>query len=571
VTSMPDLVALLYRADWKQLSLSARITWKYDHALDRELRLRAESGFVRRWRAAGNFLRIPDVNEPGYGLHPECRVLLAPGGRYRVQAGADAAVTGISDGGARWKIDAGMATRRPTGGPDDAFRGMITPRWLLAWYDLEITGSSEVSGRPAHQLAARPRAVTTRFSNGTYLMLDRVEVLVDAELGIIVRSEQIFAGQTLELAQLHDLVIDPPLAADPAMFALPPGVTAASDTFEPPQGRGWQAAAAAAGLAASAMGFAARHAPHRVPQATPGDAEVAMPAASAGPVAGADREPISDDLVNLLHRTGLPPQAFTADLHQWTDEGAAIDAIAAMRHAMPQPLEGIFGPDALWDALDKRWQENGSQHKTARLRVAMPGKYRIDYLTGDWNRRNKTVACDGEHTRKLFDDHVAVGPARRLRKPVIADLVDPAWLLSKWRLSAAGEASVAGRPGFRIVAEPSTGIVRAGGISALEVIVDAELGVVLRQTDFAGGRPVMRSELRNLTAVGSSDSPGDFGLDAVAGQRVVTDSGGLLGGRNLAAPVQATKIAAALAAGGAIAVTGWLDKHRARRSTGTHK
>ena len=70
-------------------------------------------------------------------------------------------------------------------------------------------------------------------------------------LGIIVRSEQIFAGQTLEVAELTDLVIDPPihnppLAPDPSLFRPPPGMSGESgpdDEDEPVRGRaaGWAA------------------------------------------------------------------------------------------------------------------------------------------------------------------------------------------------------------------------------------------------------------------------------------------------------------------------------------------
>lgn len=574
MTSVPELVPLLYRADWRQLSLSARITSRRDRAVDRQLHRHAGAG--RQTRRAGRFPRLADINGPPTGQQEsECRVLLAPGGRYRVEAGADAAMADICDGESHWTISAGPARRRPAGGPDHAFGGLLSPRWLLTSYDLQVTGRTDVSGRLAYQVAASPRAVTPKFSVGEYHLLDRVDVLVDAELGIILRSEQVFAGQTLELTQMHDLVIDPPLAADPAMFARPAGLTAEDDegvgTFEP-QGRGWQAATAAAGPAASVMGFAARHAPRRAPHRTPGDTEAVMPpGAQLGPSAGAGRQPVSDELVNLLHRTGLPAQSFTADLHQWDDDEALVHALQAFRLALPRALAGILGPDALWDALAEQGREHGSQHKTARLRAAMPGRYRIDYLTGDWQTRSKAIACDGEQTRRLFDDRVAVGPARPLKYD-LTDLLDPAWLLGKWNLSAAGADSIAGRTGLRVIAEPSTATACPGLFSPVEVIVDAELGVVLRQTCYAGGRPATRSELRNLTPDDNSDGTGAFGTDAAAGLRVVADSGGLFGDRDLPAPVQAAGTGAALAVGGAIAgavaVTGWLEKHRARRGTG---
>jgi hypothetical protein len=98
----------------------------------------------------------------------------------------------------------------------------------------------------------------------------------------------------------------------------------------------------------------------------------------------------------------------------------------------------------------------------------------------------------------------------------------------------------------------------------------AELGVILRQTSFTGGRPAILSELRNLTPQDSSDRPADFGPDIAAGVRVVNDPGGLFPDRNLPAPARAAATAVTVAAAGAIAVTGWLDKHRAARRTGTH-
>jgi len=596
VTIVPELVALLYRADWKQLSLSTTVTWQRDRSVGRQLWRQADAERQQTW-GMGKFPRLSEAGDQRTGLlESECRVLLAPGGRYRVETAAgtaaraaahddddddDASSTRVSDGEFRWTTYAGTARRCQADGPDHAFRGLVTPRWLLACYDLQITGATDVAGRPAHRVTALPRAVIPRFSPGQYHLLDRVDVLVDAELGIILRSEQVFGGQTLELAQLLGLRIDPPEGADPAMFAPPPGLPVTDDqglgTFEP-TGRGWQAAATAAGLAASAMGFAARHAPRRKPRRTPGDTEAAMPAstirASTEPPSTEppSPEPPSDDLVNLLHRTGIPAQALTAEWHQWDDEEAVVRCLQAAAAALPQPLAGIFGPDALWDALGEQGREDGSLHKTARLRMRVPGSYRIDYLTGDWRKKYKAVACDGEHTRKLYDDRVAVGPARALMSD-LADFVDPAWLLRGWSLSAAGEASVAGRRGLRVLAEPDGPTARFLPFSPVEVIVDAELGIVLRHTSYFGGRPAICNELRNLSPDAAARDGADvFGPGAATGLRVVADSGGLFGDRDLPAPIAAAGTAAALTVGGvivgAVAVTGWLEKHRARRGTG---
>jgi hypothetical protein len=224
----------------------------------------------------------------------------------------------------------------------------------------------------------------------------------------------------------------------------------------------------------------------------------------------------------------------------------------------------------VWDAFGDRVREAGSVHRTGRLLVSMPGMYRIDHLTGDWRPKCKTVACDGELTRKLYDDRVATGPARPLRKD-LASLADPAWLLNRLALSMAGEATVGGRRGYRIMAQ-APGLPWPWAASqpfTLEVIVDVELGILLRQTQYVGDRPAFRSELRNLT---TPTRPGDFPLDTRPGLREVADTGGPLADTDLPGPVKAAGTAIIFAAGGAMvgaaALTGWLQKRRARPGPG---
>ncbi len=567
---VPQLVTLLYRADWKRLSLSARATQRRDKDVHLRLRALAQAGWDQELGPVPGFLR------PRYdGLHdgpewPETQVhlLLAQGGRYRVSHdGRDPA--SVCDGESDWLISDGSALRMRVPGPP--FRGLLRPRWLLACYDLSITATTEAAGRPAHLVTATPRALTTRTGPGDYHLLDRVEVLVDAELGILLRSELILEGHTLELTELHDVVIEPPQAADQEMFRPPPGMPREEhqgpSTFVP-EGFGWQAAATAAGAAASAMGFVVRHAPHRPPRRAAGDIEPDMPldAYNTDPAA-ADEEPPGDELVNLLHRTGLPAQDFAADLHEWTDAETVIGAIQAFRSAMPQAVDGVLGPDQVWEAFGERAREMGTVHRTGRLVVSMPGRYRIDQLTGDWRRSCRAVACDGEHTRKLYRNRVTTGPATPLRKD-LATLADPAWLLDTWVLSVTGEVSLGGRRGYRILArapEVARTWANAQPVTLIEVIVDAELALVLRRTQYAGDRPAARSELRNLTCPAR---PAEFDIHAAPGLREVADPGGLLADLDLPGPLREVGTAVAVAAAGLIAgagsLTGWLAKRRAR-------
>jgi hypothetical protein len=68
--------------------------------------------------------------------------------------------------------------------------------------------------------------------------------------------------------------------------------------------------------------------------------------------------------------------------------------------------------------------------------------------------------------------------------------------------------------------------------------------------------------LRDLCPLGQTTT---FRIVPGPGMRSVTESGGPLSDLNLPRPAEAAAAAATLAAAGAVAVTGWLEKHRARR------
>ena len=585
MTSLTELVPLLYRADWRRLSLAATVSQRRDRAVDWQLRqeLAAER---RQWLSAEGWLpRLPEMSEQREGEdHSEHLVLLAPGGRYRV-TDRDGDVTAVCDGVHRWTLIRGRAGQHPADDPGTELRGLLTPRWLLASYSLRLAGSAEVSGRPAHRVIGTPRLASFRAASSKYRALQRVEVLVDAELGILLRSEQVAGGRTLAVAELSDVVAGPPETADPAAFAVPdrPGILDKPLFGEARlNGPGWQAAGAAADAAAAAMGFAARHAPWRAPGRVPGDPEATMPpGASARPDLGIAGQHVSDELIADLQRTGRPAPAFSAELHQWSDWDVLADLVHSLGDRLPPALQGILGPDALWDGVGERLRARGTQHRTARLRLQPPGSYRIDYLSGDWRTRCRGIACDGEQTRRLFSDRVAVGPARPLADD-FASVADPAWLLAGWRLSAGGAVTVAGRPGLRVVAEPA----RAGQADAathlhrffslIEAVLDPDLGIALRLTSYSGDRPATRAELRNVAAHEGAAAAGQsvFGAGAGRGLRAVADSIGPLADRDVPPALKTAGTAAATSAGiaaaGAVALTGWLEKHRPRRADNDH-
>jgi hypothetical protein len=496
-------------------------------------------------------------------VHAERHLLTAPAGRYRLEGRQDG--LDICDGEHTWRISRGAAHVERRARPASYFYGLLTPQWLIAWYELQVVGTELAGDRTAIRVTGVPRTSWTQ-RHGRYELLDRVEVLVDAELGILLRSRQVFEDQMRESAELRGLVINPPEAGEPGLFVPPPGVPVTDEAepfadFEPPSGVGWEVASTVAGAAASALGFAVRHAPRRRTVWPADDEEPDMPAgASLAPEAWEEGEPPDDRTVNLLHGTARPALALTADVHEWNDVQSLMNNFRMLQEKLPAPLAGIFGPDSVWEALGERAAEDMRVHRVVRLSARIPGQYRLDYLSGDWEKRYKAIACDREHTTKLFDDRVTTGPVKPL-DPSFAPMLDPAWLLVGWRLAVIGPVSVAGRDGIHLRAVSAQTVENTpfNLPTRSDLLVDTELGILLRTTTYFSDRPATRIELRDLRPLDDSTS---FRIVPAPGMRSTTDSGGPFGDRNLPRPAEVAATAATLAAAGAVAFTGWLEKHR---------
>jgi hypothetical protein len=101
----------------------------------------------------------------------------------------------------------------------------------------------------------------------------------------------------------------------------------------------------------------------------------------------------------------------------------------------------------------------------------------------------------------------------------IANLLDPSWLLEA-RLTGGTETVIGGRRGYRLAVAPDYPH-RIPMYSPDEVVVDAELGVLLGWITHLGPRTLMRYELRDIIAY--SDEPGDFQPDLPPGMRVIEE------------------------------------------------
>jgi hypothetical protein len=91
---------------------------------------------------------------------------------------------------------------------------LLCPSSLLGGYTLEVLGPATVAGRDAIAVAATPRR-DVLGSGSAERSYDRIEVAVDAELGILLRRIETSGGELVTLTELTDVAMNPPEAADP--------------------------------------------------------------------------------------------------------------------------------------------------------------------------------------------------------------------------------------------------------------------------------------------------------------------------------------------------------------------
>ena len=574
----PDLVSLLYRADWTRLSLTAEVSVTRDRDLYRSPSddgppPRAWGGAQsgpwsapwsgrgpRRGPARGSGRRggrpHEERGEPGESWQapeeeePERRfgvplgrrrgghewelatevlgtessrftLLVAPGRRYREQG--ESYLSGC-DGDRSWLADQdddGGWSVETVGGPESPpAPRLLRPSWLLTGFTLEPGGPASVSGRDALRVVATPRLSIGDWPMAGRRRLDRVEVTVDAELGILLRCEEFLDGQPLRVTELAGVRVGPTPVGNGAQFRPPGGWASVEDSVPPstPNGPGWEVTKLAAGLAAGSLGALIKSSPFRpFETATREEAEAEMPSSDGpGPT---DGPPASDEVLRLLHSgPDRWSPGITATLHQWHD-------VAAMLARIPDGARRV-GFGGLGSLIDAAGERIATVHTVLRLRLDGSGQYRIEPLVyperpgrprrpgGYWP---ETVICDGERRWRIGEDKVTTGPATAL-PPELANLFDASWLL-EYQLTGGAEIVTGGRRGYRL--DVTFGSPWARLSYPGEVVVDTELGILLRCITFSGSQPVTRYELRDV--VTGPSGPDDFRADIPAGMRVVEE------------------------------------------------
>jgi hypothetical protein len=520
MTGEPDLVTLLYRADWTTLSLTAEV----HDTTDWGLRYRQARAHLPRWLGSDDEVPVPE----GVGEF-RGRLLVAPGGRYRVETDRRDDPEHADPEPAEFDPGAGVHTRLT-----DPYAAMLRPVELLTGFVLLVREPLTVSGREAFDVVATPRP---RGAAKMEPPLDRVEVVVDAGAGILLRREETFEGQRLRLTELTDVRFGPLAPEDAGLF--PPGTDDSDDERKSAAadaaGRafdstGWMAARTAVNAAGAVLGTAVRLSPRRHSADADGDRESQMPRDEPFPAGWPAEDapaasPISDELLHVLYRSGSA--LFTGTLHYWADADVLADWFRSAGGR-----SGWGGAAMLPEAVIDR---SGSTHQVWRVRIGSGGRYRVDYLVSPGKKRKPvTAACDGEQRWRVYRDRVAVGPAVPVDRE-ISNMVDASPLLG-YDLAGETEVTFGGRRAFAVhVAESehqradSPTVPVPGALPGARVIVDAELGTLLLTVTRLNGKFAFRCEFRDVVPVAASgDDDGAFRVDIPPGMRVVRERGDLL-------------------------------------------
>lgn len=521
MADLQNVIGLLYRADWTQLSMSAEVRFERDEDLAQSRQHAARppgtadpGSDVPTWAEATG---EETGEEPGGHQSGHATLLIAPGGRYRQES--EGHLEG-NDGEQGWiwlQPDLAPPARTPVsaaGAPPVS--ALFCPSELLSGFTLEVRGPVTACGRDAIAVTATPRP-GAGVSDRLY---DRIEVIVDAGLGILLCREETFEGQRLTLTELTALLLSPPEAADLARFAPPAGSRIGQEAGESVRqtssGPGRPTAKNAAGLAAGGLGALVRFAPNLVGPDPAGerDLEATMPSPEPGPHGPVGLPLAYDDLPYLLYRSGQDPD-LRATLHQWHD-------LAAMLARVPETARaaGHGGAGYLLDAVTRG---KTVTHTVARLRVSGADRYRVDYQSRSGRTDPKTIACDGEHRWQVYQAKTMVGPAAPLPHD-LANLVDTSWLFG-CRLSGGSEITYHGRRAYQLRVTQRHGGPLPGPLLFFpaDAIIDAQSGCLLRLISYAGDRPASWWELRDFAA--EPGEPGDFSLRVPPGVSTVEETG----------------------------------------------
>ena len=538
MAGLPEVIGLLYRADWTRLSLSAEVRFEQDGDLARRRENAVRTESMRRMGFRPGSPGMPDVEqEPDAERDVYHRwraaLLIAPGRRYRLEYEGDhGGRADGSDGEQAWTLGPPDAAPLPPRGFEVVsglpVPALFRPAGLLVGFTLDVGGPVTACGREAIAVTAVPRhgAVGSGTSLGPRAC-DRVELIVDAETGILLRREETFEDQVLTLFELTTVTMSPPEADDPARFAPPAGSRPVPDTGGGPRAerarlggdeeRGQPGGGRPRGLGPAGTA-PARPPPGRRGQLPGRDAVVRNRARSIPETGHCPPTTCSACSTAAVSTTATSPQVRGAAVRRWNDSTAWLAQVPDTSRAA-----GHGGVGYLFDTIAR----NETVTLTGgQLRIGGPELYYLDYSSWQGRPGPLVIACDGEQHWQVRENVTLVGPARPMTGE-FASMVGSSWLLGE-RLSGGVEITYHGRRGYHLRVTRGDGAAHAGPTMfyPADAIVDAETGCLLRLIAYDGDAPAEWWELDGVTAEpGDTADPAGFRPHIPPGTRVVEESG----------------------------------------------
>jgi outer membrane lipoprotein-sorting protein len=220
-----DVLALLHGAhrSFRTVRLEARM-WRHHERTRRAVARREEQGGGRSGMvliALGSGPAAP----PAEIEEEHVRLWFAWPDRLREESGESVLV---QVGSTWWSYDPQIGARTNGEAPDHGhgirLHGLLDPAVLIADHEFAVRGWTSQAGRRALRTEAvpRPRSIVLAHSARPYGELP-VELLVDAERGVLLRRTDLVDGEPLALTEVTAIEFDEALPADTFAFASPDG------------------------------------------------------------------------------------------------------------------------------------------------------------------------------------------------------------------------------------------------------------------------------------------------------------------------------------------------------------
>jgi hypothetical protein len=451
--SLGELIPLIYRARWRDLSLSSRI---FQRTLKPQEQLNSN-------------VRDPENHSEYRGL-----IRLGPGGRYRVDLtdqDGDEYAAGC-DGQASWEMVDGIARRlsrvESTAIP---FKNLFEPNWLIARFAVDVIRTVAVGDRPAYSIQAVPRQGAYRRV-GPHHDFTEVNALIDARLGIILRCETLDGRGARRLSELSDVREGPSVVEATEIFTLPAGIA---------------------------------------------KSETGILDAPPGPHAQSDQLSlgVTAEEINLIYRSDLIPTEFSAVLSEQSNPSLMIKAASKILGSSTVPAFRILNSSRMRKFLAKRVPS--SSPRTAEVQISMPERCRIDFRDQTPGGIRSIVYDGHQTTRSYrgrtgfrTSESFPVGMG------LIVDpawLLDGYKISGNGPETFSGRDAVR----FSAAAENVNGEILTGPLAGqdvpadkIEVTIDRELGITLRLAAYFQGQPALLCELSEIVPYVRADA---FRLD----------------------------------------------------------